>query len=974
MRKAELLFKILVLAFVLPFFSDVIHAQDSVNVTFRYTPNENALRAFLPGEFNNWGNNSAGRISTTDGSLMTEDAGNGFWVKTIRLQVGGGTATFNGKPGYAYKFHEQYNGSGDDWAWFSDPLNSKTVGQNSDSFIEVTHPLIFQFEPLNNALTEGVAEVWATVAAKDSDSISTSNSKIFVNGVLAGSFDNYYDKSRQLLHIPDIEELGQNLAIGQNTIRIEAFTTSGASSVNSTSFTFAPDLTIVKEVRPVGLEDGITYSDSDPGTVTLSLFAPGKESVFVIGDFNDWQVDLQYLMKQDSLKSDSVWYWIEITGLTPGEQYGFQYLIDGDLRIADPYSELVLHPTEDSFIPESVYPNLKEYPTGKTTNYVGVLLPGKPEFQWTASEYQRPAKEDLVIYELLIRDFLADHSYSSLIDSLDYLQRLGINAIELMPVNEFDGNESWGYNPSFHLALDKYYGPADEFKQFIDEAHKRGIAVILDVVMNHATGRNPLYRLYEFGSNPYFNTSPTHSFNVFNDFNHQYSGTQYYNKRMIEFWIEEYRIDGFRWDLTKGFTQNCSANDEGCTSSYQQDRVDLLKKYADYQWAADPDFHVIFEHLGGDTEEQQWANYRADEGKGVMLWGNMNGTYNEATMGYNEGGKSDFSRVLSSSRGFTEERLIGYMESHDEQWLMFKNISFGNSSGDYDVTELNTALGRQKLAGAFFFTLPGPKMMWQFGELGYGYGNNGEQCLKPGNGSDGDCPSFAPDRVDNKPIRWDYWNNPDTEERVKLYKTWAALISLRKSSPVFTNPDNLTKSFSNRYKRLVLEHSDTDVVIVGNFGVTAAGASGNFTQTGTWYDFFEGTEYEVTTTDQTVTLDPGEVKIFTTKQFDAPEPGLITSNESDSDSGTPTSFRLYNNYPNPFNPTTNLSFDIPNVGMVTLEVFDVLGRKVSTLINERKAPGSYTISFNANGLSSGIYFARLSTDNNIQIKKMTLLK
>ncbi len=974
MRKTKLLFKTLVLVLVLPFFSNVIHAQDSVNVTFRYTPNENALRAFLPGEFNNWGNNSAGRINTSDGSLMVEDAENGFWTKAIRLQVGGGTATFNGKSGYAYKFHEQYSASGDSWEWFSDPLNSKTVGQNSDSFIEVTHPLIFQLEPLSNALTEGIAEVWATVAAKDSDSISTSNSKIFVNGVLAGSFDSYYDKSRQLLHIPDIEELGQNLAIGQNTIRIEAFTTSGASSIDSTSFTFAPDLTIVKEARPVGLQDGVTYSESDAGTVTLSLFAPNKESVFVIGDFNDWQVDLQYLMKKDSLKSDSVWYWLEITGLNPGEQYGFQYLIDGDLRIADPYSELVLHPTEDSFIPEAVYPNLKEYPTGKTTNYVGVLLPGKPEFQWTASNYQRPAKEDLVIYELLIRDFLADHSYSSLIDSLDYLERLGINAIELMPVNEFDGNESWGYNPSFHLALDKYYGPASEFKRFIDEAHKRDIAVILDVVMNHATGRNPLYRLYEPGSNPYFNTAPTHSFNVFNDFNHQYSGTQYYNKRMIEFWIEEYKIDGFRWDLTKGFTQNCSANDEGCTSSYQQDRVDLLKKYADYQWAADPDFHVIFEHLGGDTEEQQWANYRADEGKGVMLWGNMNGTYNEATMGYNEGGKSDFSRVLSSSRGFTEERLIGYMESHDEQWLMFKNISFGNSSGDYDITELNTALGRQKLAGAFFFTLPGPKMMWQFGELGYGYGNNGEQCLKPGSGSDGDCPSFAPDRVDNKPIRWDYWNNPDTEERVKLYKTWAALINLRKSSPAFTNPDKLTRSFSNRYKKLALEHSDTDVVIVGNFGVTAAGASGDFTQTGTWYDFFEGTEYEVTSTDQTVTLDPGEVKIFTTKQFDAPEPGLITNNESEGPSDTPTSFKLYNNYPNPFNPTTSLSFDIPNAGVVTLEVFDVLGRKVSTLVNERKAPGSYTISFNANGLSSGIYFARLSTGNNVQIKKMTLLK
>lgn len=985
MRRADLLFKILVLALILPMLSNTtINAQDSLNISFRYTPNGNALRAFLPGEFNNWGNNSSGRINTTDGSLMSEDVLNGFWIKTIRLQVGGGTSSYNGKSGYAYKFHEQYNGSGDDWEWFSDPLNSKTIGQNSDSFLEVTHPLVFQLEPSNNALAQGTAELWATVAAKDSDSISTSNSKIFVNGVFASSFEGYYDKSLQVLHIPDIEALGEMLNIGQNTVRVEAFTGSGSFAIDSTTFTFTPDITVVKESRPVGLEDGITYSESDPGTVSLSLFAPNKEYVFVIGDFNDWQIDLQYLMKKDSLNSDSVWYWLEITGLTPGEQYGFQYLIDGDLRIADPYSELVLHP-EDSFIPESVYPNLKEYPTGKTTNYVGVLLPGKPEFQWTATNYQRPAKEDLVIYELLIRDFLADHSFSTLIDTLDYLDRLGINAIELMPVSEFDGNESWGYNPNFHLALDKYYGPATEFKRFIDEAHKRDIAVILDVVMNHATERNSLYRLYDFGSNPYFNTSPTHAFNVFNDFNHQYSGTQYYNKRMIEFWIEEYNIDGFRWDLTKGFTQNCTANDVGCTGEPQQDRIDLLKKYADYQWAADPDFHVIFEHLGTSAEEKQWADYRADEGKGVMLWGNMNHAYNEATMGYIAG--SNLTGVLSSSRSFNEDRLIGYMESHDEQWLMFKNRSFGacenfpnggngcnTDPGIYNVRDLNIALGRQKLAGAFFFTLPGPKMIWQFGELGYGYGNNGEQCLKPGNGTNGDCSASAPERVGNKSIRWDYWNAPDTQERVKLYKTWAALINLRKSSPAFTNPEQTTYALSNRIKRIILEHADTDVVVVGNFDLFPLNTTGNFPSLGTWYDFFEGEEYEVTNSGQSISLQPGEFKLFTTKQFDAPEPGLITSNESEKDVGTPTSFKLHNNYPNPFNPTTNISFDIPDAGLVTLEVFDVLGRKVSTLINERKAPGTYTIIFNANGLSSGMYFARLSTADNVQITKMTLLK
>ena len=88
--------------------------------------------------------------------------------------------------------------------------------------------------------------------------------------------------------------------------------------------------------------------------------------------------------------------------------------------------------------------------------------------------YVRPEKDELIIYELLIRDFLNMHDYSTLVDTLSYLARLGVTAIELMPVNEFEGNKSWGYNPSFHMALDKYYGPAEDFKA-LSHAGRMGI-------------------------------------------------------------------------------------------------------------------------------------------------------------------------------------------------------------------------------------------------------------------------------------------------------------------------------------------------------------------------------------------------------------------------------------------------------------------------------------------------------------------
>ena len=135
-----------------------------------------------------------------------------------------------------------------------------------------------------------------------------------------------------------------------------------------------------------------------------------------------------------------------------------------------------------------------------------------------------------------------------------------------MPVNEFDGNESWGYNPSFHMAIDKAYGSPKELKKLVNECHKRGIAVILDVVYNHATGQNPYFRLWNTKPNSYdgepseenafFQISPVSEsyLNYFNDINHDFSYVRDYMKRINSYLISEYHIDGFRFDLTKGST------------------------------------------------------------------------------------------------------------------------------------------------------------------------------------------------------------------------------------------------------------------------------------------------------------------------------------------------------------------------------------------------------------------------------------
>ncbi len=685
---------------------------------------------------------------------------------------------------------------------------------------------------------------------------------------------------------------------------------------------------------PAGLKDGINFNPSDDSKVTLVLFAPGKEFVYLLGSFNNWEKDSNYLLKKDSGKNR---FWIELTGLTPGADYTYQYLVDGSIRIADPYSTTILDENNDGFIDEVTYPNLPDYPTGKTSHAVTLLRTGEADYNWQIDNFEGPKRTDLVIYELLIRDFDELHSFDAVKSRLDYLEELGVNAIELMPVSEFDGNESWGYNPSFHMALDKYYGTPDAFKSLIDECHRRGMAVILDVVYNHATGQHPYFRMWNSSNggyggqataeNPFFNPVATHSYSVFNDFNHSKQETRDYVKQTVQHWIEEYKIDGFRWDLTKGFTQNCTASNESCTNAFQADRVEVLKKYADYQWEKDADFYVIFEHLGTNNEESQWVNYRLDEGKGIMMWSKLTDPYNEGTMGYNENKKSDFSWIDYKNRGWTVPANVAYMESHDEERLMYKNLEFGNSSGSYSVKDLSTALERQKTAGAFYFTVPGPKMIWQFGELGYDVSIN------------------DPCRVCNKPIKWEYASDP---ERNALYETWAKLIKLKLQEPIFESSEfSVDADQASGLKKVQITDKEAGAElqhlnILGNFGVVAQQIVPEFQTTGVWYDLLDDNRsLNVSDVNAPILLQPGEFRIYGSSQvvlpvdeFELPEKDLIV-------------------YPN---PAAN-SFRI-NRNVRSIEVFDYTGRLVSRFDGEFYPDHNYDTS----SLKPSMYILRIRTE------------
>ncbi len=828
--------------------------------------------------------------------------------------------------------------------------------QTEDLFIELFDEVVSVrfLEPEATRLNPFFAslndEVQIRIAATTLDD-NLSEIRLFVNDELVATED-------------DGEELSYTYVVdtdGRVDLRAEAEDVDGNKNEESIFIIVNPPIS--DKPRPDGIRDGINYIDDN--TVILSMYAPTMDFVYTIGDFTDWEVNPDFFMHREDQGDGNTWWWIEVDGLTPGTEYRFQYLVNGRNRIGDLFSEKVLDPWNDRWINENfdVYPDLIPYPDGLTEGMVSVLETGQTPFPF--SDFERPNPEHLVIYELLLRDFVEESTYTVLKDTLGYLERLGVNAIELMPVSNFDGNVSWGYNPNFHLALEKSYGTRRAFKEFVEAAHQRGMAVILDVVYNHGTDLSPFIAM--FGSNQAENPfrGPSFRYSVFNHLNHDHFYVQYWLDRANRHWIERYNVDGYRFDLTKGFASNVDVID---VDSFNPQRVANLRRMADALWDFDPDAYIIIEHFQRE-EEIALSTHRRDEGRfGIMSWNAQDHQYQEASMGWT----SNLSATYFPNAGFSVPTPVTFMESHDEQWMMFKNLNYGNSSGDYDITELSTALGRQKLAGAFFLTVPGPRMLWQFGELGYGGGP--EECLKPGDGTDGECLPSDPGRTDRKPIRWDYYDDP---ERFAVYQTWSDLLKLRNQNEVFHSTDTqVSMNVTTSRKRIVLEHETMDAVIIGNFGVTEQEVLARFTEAGTWYDYFSGQAYNITGSGDDLnvnySLPPGEFMIFTSEPVESP-----TSARGDdfADSGLPTEFSLDQNYPNPFNPTTVIQYNLPQNSEVTLEVFDMLGRRVAILMNgQMQTAGTQAVTFDAAHLSSGTYLLRMNAGNQVMTRKMMLIK
>ena len=721
------------------------------------------------------------------------------------------------------------------------------AGSNNIRF--TTPPIVPIYNKSNEGITATVSQsVPFTAAASTSGGIL----KLYFNGTL---ITGPLTGTNTITGNPTVTATGNQQVVSELIV-------SNVSYYDTVQFYVAPVNTIL--ALPSGVKEGINYGGGCD-SVTLVLYAPNKQNAVVLGDFPNctWLPQSQFQMNKTP---DGNYYWLTLRGLVPGKEYSFQYLVDNSIYIADAFSEKVLDPWNDQYITAATYPNPKPLPTdpnfsaGKN-GYVSILQTCAPAYNWKVTNFVKPDKRNLVVYELLVRDFGDARNYQMLIDTISYFKRLGINAIELMPVNEFRGHESWGYNPTFYCALDKAYGTKDKFKEFIDLCHQNGIAIILDVVYNHLDAFNtPQGRLYwdaansrPAANNPWLNPTAPHPYGVFEDLNHTSAATQYLVKTALEYWIKEYKVDGYRFDLAKGFTQTVS--DGTTVENFDGSRVANLYRYYDYIVPKYPNTYMILEFLAAGTrmEEQFYA------GHGFLLWSKNTDAYTTAAKGYGSG--SDFSKIMynSGQSAFSVPAAMGYMESHDEERLMYKCLQEGNQSGGYNVKTLATALRQQAAAASVFLTTPGPKMIWQFGERGYDISIG-----------------FGGSNVSNKPPHWEYMADAD---RLKLWDVYAKLANLRVSNADLFNSSNFNYDFYDNnglFKRYQITDNATSGVklnVVANLDVVAQTRSITFQTTGTWYNYVSNgtgsgvngatnSTINIASTTQNITLQPGEYHVY----------------------------------------------------------------------------------------------------------------
>jgi len=508
--------------------------------------------------------------------------------------------------------------------------------------------------------------------------------------------------------------------------------------------------------------------------VTFRVWAPHAQRVAVVGSFNDWDGTRHSMRPEEN----GDWY-VDVAEAHAGDQYRFLLTTPwGEISRIDPYAREV-------------------------TNSVGNAIVHDPSFDWEGDSFHIAPWNELAVYELHVgtfndQDYVDDPGqFPSVSARLEYLKRLGVNAIQIMPIGEFAGVRSWGYNPSHIFSVETAYGGPLAFKQFVRRAHQESIAVILDVVYNHLGPSDlDLWRFdgwceNERGGIYFYNDDRSRT--PWGETRPDYGRgevRQYLLDNAL-MWLEEYHVDGIRFDCTQ-FIRTVDGSGAH----------DLPEGWSLLQWINSE----VAQRFPGritvaeDLQDNVWLT------KGVGAGGAGFGAQWDANFVHPIRRvvitPDDTQRSLSAIRDAicfrynddAFERVI-YSESHDEvangRARVPQEISPDDPKGWY-------ARKRSTLAAAMVFTSPGIPMLFQ-----------GQEFLEGG---------WFRDTV---PVDWD--QRDEFHGIVRLYRD---LIRLRR------NRDGSTRGLCGQYtqvyhlddeRKVIAFHRwdvggpADDVVVVANF-------------------------------------------------------------------------------------------------------------------------------------------------------------
>jgi len=507
--------------------------------------------------------------------------------------------------------------------------------------------------------------------------------------------------------------------------------------------------------------------DRGDGTVTFALWAPWKKSVHLIGDFNNWN------MQADPLAVDERGLWWIEKQLGPGT-HAYQFVIDGETTVSDPYARGL------------------RWAGGSPQPHALVEVGAKP-YQWGDGGFGIKPLNQLVIYELHVGDFSLEGTFEGVIAKLDHLAGLGVDAIELMPIQEFPGDRSWGYNPAYFFTPEASYGSADDLKRLIDAAHQKGIGVILDMVFNHTTGDSPINLLYHYDQNPYFSTDGNPwgfpDFNLWND------ATKRLLHDIQDYWLTDYHIDGFRYDYVEGM------------------RYDGIGGMSFIAWAArqsKPYAYLIAEDIVADPA----AVVRDTEIDASWHWQFtkvLRAQLREGEYQGNQYGDLDaLLRVLTfGGDGYADNaQPVNYLESHDEERIMLEVMT------NPAIDEAG-ALRKSMLGAIMLFTAQGVPMLYHGQEFG----------------------ARAPKTIDVSKIPWEHMASDAGQA---LYKHYAALAYLRHTQAALQT-NNFEPLLVDHERKLLAYHrwadNGSDVVVAINLTPESQHVAIDFPRAGRWHEW-----------------------------------------------------------------------------------------------------------------------------------------